>query len=153
MPHNRWVWLSPFWRPQGCLAPEITCGKFSSHHRIFRIRASRLLKEISRECCKFKSANFLSKGAERCLASQRPTLLSYSLNDFKDTVTSLALEQVQRTPVIIISDSHSERFKKTLQAKGTNSGEYGFHGPARRWELSRYLLQNTQLKVCCVFDK
>ena len=62
--------------------------------------------------------NFLSKGGERCLATQRPTLLSNSLNVFKDLVTSLALEQVQRTPVIIISDSHSDRFKRTLQAKG-----------------------------------
>ena len=62
--------------------------------------------------------NFLSKGGEKSLPTQRPTLLSYSLNEFKDLVTSLALDQVQRTPVIIISDSHSERFKKILHAKG-----------------------------------
>lgn len=153
MPHNRWVWLSPFWRPQGCLILKITCGKFSTHHWIFRIRASRLLKEISRECCKFKSPELFEQGCRQvpCLPATNPLVLftqwfqrhSYfispwvSAEDSSHNYIRFSLREIQEDPT----------------GKGTNSGEYGFHGPARRWELSRYLLQNTQLKVCCVFDK
>jgi hypothetical protein len=36
---------------------------------------------------------------------------------------------VHRTPVIIISDSHSDRFKKTLQAKGLTVENMGAMDP------------------------